>query len=155
MGSVRARCAFGAAVVVVLALFAVQVAVADDADPRKQPLDRPNAADNALATSVVIRLSDLEGVRLSDRVSGFQAEPNKNRTPHVPTCANYPGDRSDIAITGFANSSFKLRIGQWVSGNSVGSSALIFETPAATRDSPRQLPSPSCDCSGLRVAVAD
>jgi hypothetical protein len=79
---------------------------------------------------VVIRLSDLAGVQLSDLVSSFQVEPKKNRTPHVPTCANYPGDRSDIAITGFANSSFKLRIGQWVSGNSVGSSALIFETQA-------------------------
>jgi len=114
MGSVRARRTFGVVAVAMLALFAVQVAFADVADPRKQPLDRPTAVDTARAKASLIRLSDL--------VKGFQVETRMVRAAHVPTCANYPGDRSDITRTGFARSSFIAN------GNSIASSALFFKT---------------------------
>jgi hypothetical protein len=68
-------------------------------------------------------------IRLTDLAPGFQVA-TKRVAPGVPTCANYPGDRSDITFTGFANSSFKLRIGEKVSGNSAGSSAGFFATPS-------------------------
>lgn len=115
MGSLHAGRKVGAAAVAVLALIVVQVALAvNGPDPRKQPVDLPNAADTARAKSSVIRLSDL--------VKGFRVDTTQGRAPVIPHCESYPGDRSEITTTGFAKSSFKQ------AGNSIASSALFFKT---------------------------
>jgi len=115
----HARRTFGA--VAALALIVVQVALADAADPRKQPVEQPTAADTARAKSSLLRRSDL--------AAQFQVQSQRSQTPRLPTCATYPGDRSDITITGSANTSFQLRgkAGRPV-GNRVASSAFFFET---------------------------
>jgi hypothetical protein len=115
MGSFRARRMFGAAVAV-LALVVVQVAFAAEwhPDPREQPVDQPNAADNARAKSSIIVLSDL--------VKGFRANTTQGRAPVVPHCESYPGVRSDITVTGFASSTFMLTF------SSISSSAFFFKS---------------------------
>jgi len=115
MGSLHAGRKLGAAAIALLALVVVQVAFADDRpDPRKQPLVESSAADNASAKSSVIRFSDL--------VKGFRVDTKQGRTPVIPHCESYPGDRSDITVTGAASSSFMH------SSNSISSTALFFKT---------------------------
>lgn len=98
-----------------LALVVVPVALAaNGVDPRSQPLDRPNAPDTARAKSSLIRLSDL--------VKGFRVTTKHDRTPVIPHCESYPGDRSDITITGAASSAFTL------TSHSISSTALFFKT---------------------------
>ena len=115
MGSLHAGRTLGGAAVAVLALIVVQVALADTRpDPRKQPLVESSAADNASAKSSVIRFSDL--------VKGFRVDTKQGRTPVIPHCESYPGDRSDITVTGAASSSFMQ------ASNSISSTALFFKT---------------------------
>jgi len=115
MGSLHAGSKIGGAGVAVLALIVVQVALADTRpDPRKQPLVESSAADNARATSSVIRFSDL--------VKGFRVDTEPGRTPVIPHCESYPGDRSDVTVTGAASSSFRH------ASNSISSTALFFKT---------------------------
>jgi hypothetical protein len=102
----RARKA-GAGAVALLALVVVQVALAGE------PVDRPNAADVKRAKSSLVRLSDLDKYHVDRKLA---------RAPQIPRCANYPGDRSDITITGFASSSFMYY------NDSISSAALFFKT---------------------------
>ena len=104
----------GAGVAVASAVLASLTVQSAGADPSKQPLDRPNRADNARAKASVIRLSDL--------VQGFRVDVKQQSAPVIPHCANYPGDRSDITVTGAATSAFKH------STNSISSTALFFKT---------------------------
>lgn len=104
----------GAAGVAVLALGAAQAAPAGSTSAPKPPLDRPNAADNARARSAATRLTDL--------VTGFRVDRSTKRTPLIPHCDGYPGDRSHITITGEASSSFRHN------SNSIASKVLYFKT---------------------------
>jgi hypothetical protein len=101
-------------VVAALLVAGVQIATAGTAADPTQPLDRPTAADNARARSAVTRLADL--------VVGFRVDTKKERAPLIPHCDGYPGDRSDVTVTGSAKSSFLHR------SNSIASSVLYFKT---------------------------
>ena len=103
-----------AVAVAAAALIVIQAALAATPDPRKQPLDQPNAADNARARASIVQLSDL--------VRGFRVQRSKASTPVIPHCADFPGDRSDITITGAASSSFIH------ASNTIASTALFFKT---------------------------
>lgn len=92
----------------------VQIAMAGTAADPAQPLARPTAADNARARSAVTRLADL--------VAGFRVDTKKERAPLIPHCDGYPGDRSDVTVTGSAKSSFLQ------GSNSIASSVLYFKT---------------------------
>lgn len=117
MRSSQAVRRLGAAVAGMVILAAVHITVAGSAVDPKAPLDRPNPADNARARSAVTRLSDL--------VAGFRVDAKKERAPLIPHCNGYPGDRSDITVTGSARSSFRQG-----ANNSIGSAVLYFKTYA-------------------------
>lgn len=80
------------------------------------PVDRMTKADLARARSVVLRASDV--------FLNFSRTSNTERLPTIGHCNGYPGDRSDITVTGEARSVFKLR------GYSIGSTVLWFKTHA-------------------------
>lgn len=92
----------------------MQVVPAGTAVDPKQPVDRPTAADNTRARSAVTRLADL--------VPGFRVDAKRERAPLVPHCDGYPGDRSDVVVTGSAKSSFLQK------SNSISSSVLYFKS---------------------------
>lgn len=114
MSTARAARTIGALGAVALLLGSLQVAAAETAVDPTQPVHKPTAADTARARAAVTRLADL--------VAGFKVDVKKQRTPLIPHCAGYPGKRSDVTVTGSANSSF-------VQGsNSIGSTVLYFKT---------------------------
>lgn len=82
-------------------------------DP-KAPVDRSTAADNKRAASATTRFRDL--------VPGFSVDSSKERTPLIPHCDAYPGDRSDVTVTGSATSSFTR------ANDSIASTVLLFKT---------------------------
>jgi hypothetical protein len=109
--AVRTVGAFAAAV---LLAAGAQVATAGTAPDPRQPLKRLTPADNARARSAVTRLADL--------AAGFRADAAKERAPLIPQCDAYPGDRSNVTVTGTATSSFLHR------SNSIASTVLYFRT---------------------------
>lgn len=80
------------------------------------PVDRISKADTARARASVLRSSDV--------FSNFTPTTNPLQQPTIAHCNGYPGDRSDITVTGDARSAFKLR------GYSIGSTVLWFKTTA-------------------------
>ena len=80
------------------------------------PTIRFAKADVARARTVVLRASDV--------FSNFTPTTTPTRQPMIAHCNGYPGDRSDITITGEARTAFKLR------GYSIGSTVLWFESAA-------------------------
>ena len=80
------------------------------------PVMRPAKADVARARSVALRAGDV--------FSNFTRTTAPNRFPTIAHCNAYPGDRSDITVTGEARSAFSLR------GYSIGSTVLWFKTVA-------------------------
>jgi hypothetical protein len=95
----------------VLAFAAPAAALA--AIPPGAPREQLNAADNRRAQSAVLRQSDM--------FSGFRTD--TTRTPHlIPHCADFPGDRSSVTISGDATSSFSYK------GNVIASSSVFFKT---------------------------
>jgi hypothetical protein len=106
------------AVAITIAMFAsavgAQAAVAESVAPG--PLDRITKADTARARAVVLRVSDV--------FSNFSRTTDTDRQPTIGHCNGYPGDRSDITVTGEARSVFKLR------SYSIGSTVLWFKTTA-------------------------
>jgi hypothetical protein len=61
-------------------------------------------------------------LRLSDLISTFRTEPGGWGEPRIPTCSDYPGDRSNTTITGKAVSSFTDGF------DVMGSKALFFKS---------------------------
>ena len=59
------------------------------------------AADSARAESALIHRPDLN--------AGFRADRARARNRRFRTVPGYPGDRSDVTITGSATSSFRYR----------------------------------------------
>ena len=115
MRSARAVRTIGA-IGAVGAIALLQVVPAGTAVDPTQPVSKPTAADNARARSAVTRLGDL--------VAGFRVDVKQERAPLIPHCDRYPGNRSDVTVTGSAKSSF-------VQGaNSIGSTVLYFKTVA-------------------------
>ena len=106
------------AAAVVLAFVAGQAArAAAGPDPAEQPLNRPNQADNVRARSALLRQADV--------FAGFSLERGEPLSaPRIPHCAGYPGDRSNITVTGSATSSFRK------GDISMASTVLFFKTKA-------------------------
>jgi hypothetical protein len=114
MGSSRVIRRVATGGILLVALAAAQAGVARSSEAG-QPLDRPNAADNKRAAASVTRFRDL--------VVGFRVDKKKDRAPLVPYCDGYPGDRSNVTVTGSATSSFLQN------NNSIASTVLLFKTP--------------------------
>jgi hypothetical protein len=72
------------------------------------------AADNRRAKSALLRRSDL--------ISTFRVDPRGGGVPMIPRCADFPGDRSGITITGYAKSSFSDGV------DVIGSSSTVFKS---------------------------
>ena len=115
MGSSHVIRRVAAAGLLLVSLAAVQAGVAGSSEAG-QPVDRPNAADNKRAAASVTRFRDL--------VVGFRVDTKKDRAPLVPHCDRYPGDRSNVTVTGAAISSFLQN------SNSIASTVLLFKTSA-------------------------
>jgi hypothetical protein len=80
------------------------------------PVSRFTKTDMARARAVVLRATDV--------FSNFSRDASSHRQPTIAHCNGYPGDRSDVTVTGEARSVFKLR------GYSIGSTVLWFKTTA-------------------------
>lgn len=78
------------------------------------PVIRPSKADMSRAKTVTLRAGDV--------FSNFTRTTATYRFPTVAHCNGYPGDRSDITVTGEARSAFSLR------GYSIASTVLWFKT---------------------------
>jgi hypothetical protein len=100
-------CAFAAAL-------GIPAAVGATAKLDGAPRERLTAADNGRAASALIRESDL--------IASFRVDPNRIAEPWIPHCANYPGDRSDITITGAKKSAFTDGL------DGIGSTTLFFKS---------------------------
>jgi hypothetical protein len=92
----------------------VQAALAVLAAPG--PVDRISKADMARARASVLRSSDV--------FSNFTPTTSAVRQPTIAHCNGYPGDRSDVTVTGEARSAFKM------GAYSIGSTVLWFKTAA-------------------------
>jgi hypothetical protein len=90
----RAQCVLGVAA---LGLLVATPAIARPAGPAGMPRLQLRAADSRRAKSALLRRSDL--------ISTFRVDPHGSGVP-IPRCADFPGDRSSITITGLAKSSF-------------------------------------------------
>ena len=105
----------GVVVPALAALLIVSSAVAATAKATgTQPIDRPAKADVARAKATVLLGRDV--------FSNFTRDATLKTAPTIAHCGNYPGDRSDITVTGSARSAFRLN------SYSIGSSALWFKT---------------------------
>jgi hypothetical protein len=80
------------------------------------PVNRLVKADNQRAKATVLRAGDV--------YSNFVRDRSLRRAPTIAHCGAYPGDRSDITVTGEARSAFTLN------SYSIGSAALWFRTTA-------------------------
>ncbi len=98
----------------VLLLVAPTFAIA--ADPPGAPRDAYRPADVRRAQSALLRKSDL--------ISSFDADPKEAGVPLIPHCSDFPGDRSNVTITGYAKSAFTD------GPDAMGSSTLFFKTRA-------------------------
>lgn len=112
MGSTRSRGWVASSLAVTLALVLVQAGAARPRDLPPQPRKQYTATDMARASSALIRDSDL--------LPEFQVDPQKLAKPTIPHCSDYPGDRSDITITGSASSAFRYR------SAAIGSTTMFF-----------------------------
>jgi hypothetical protein len=102
-----------ATTITVLSLVASgQAALAELAAPG--PVDRLSKADMARARASVLRSSDV--------FSNFTPTTSAVRQPTIAHCNDYPGDRSDVTVTGEARSAFKM------GAYSIGSTVLWFKT---------------------------
>ena len=84
------------------------------------PRLRLTAADNRRARSALILRSDL--------IPGFRSAPASKGAPGIPHCADYPGDRSRVIITGEAQSSFLLGRDTFSGRNTIGSRTIFFKS---------------------------
>jgi hypothetical protein len=80
------------------------------------PVDRVSKADVARARASILRSRDV--------FSNFTPTTSPSRQPTIAHCNGYPGDRSDITVTGEARSAFKM------GAYSIGSTVLWFKTTA-------------------------
>jgi hypothetical protein len=100
------------AAVVATGLVLTQIGAAQTRDPA--PREHHTAGDTARAESSLLRLADLD--------AGFGVDPRETAEPWIPHCAGYPGDRSEITITGSATSSFRYM------SIAIGSRATFFRS---------------------------
>lgn len=112
----RRSTAVVAATTIVVLCLAGSVPAAEVEPAAPGPAVRLAKADVARARRVVLRASDV--------FSNFTPTTSPNRQPTIAHCNGYPGDRSDITVTGEARTAFTLN------SYSIGSTVLWFKTVA-------------------------
>jgi hypothetical protein len=110
----RRRTAVAVAIALVALIAVGALPAAEPAAPG--PTMRLAKADVKRARSVALRAGDV--------FSNFARTSSPDRLPTIAHCNGYPGDRSDITVTGEARSAFNLR------SYSIGSTVLWFRTAA-------------------------
>ncbi len=110
------RTAAVAATVVAALLAAGGAPAAPDESVAPGPVSKFDKADVARARGAVLRARDV--------FTNFKPTRAANRWPTIAHCDGYPGDRSDVTVTGEAHSAFALN------GYSIGSTVLWFKTAA-------------------------
>jgi hypothetical protein len=110
VASVSRRSAVLAGLVLLLAAPTFAIA----ADPPGAPRKAYRPADVRRANSALLRKSDL--------IASFAVDPKEAGVPLIPHCPDFPGDRSNVTITGQAKSAFTDGT------DAMGSSSLFFKT---------------------------
>ena len=101
------------AVLVTLVLLLAAPTLAIAADPPGSPRNAYRAADVRRATSALLRKSDL--------IASFAVDPKEAGVPLIPHCLDFPGDRSNVTVTGQAKAAFTD------GADAMGSSTIFFK----------------------------